>query len=389
MESAALAKTYDAVPYRPAPNAFVGVRQLRARAALYGCENEGRDALDLGCGAGAQLLLAAEETQGRLVGVELSADACNEARRALADHAPRAEILNADLLSITPDALGRFDVIYCLGVISFVPPAVREQLVALIGACLNPGGVAVLSYYTGGKFALRASIARTLQAVVDRTADPDAQISQARAALAQLRAGLPETTDGLAAAAADHIAGLQDVMLFHEVLNPEAVALETAPLERELSAHGVGFIGPPDMGFATSRGRAFDADLRALTAGRYAFSIFARGEGAFGRADPRSPQLEWSTRLRRQAGTSESYLAPASYEWPDGGPAFSIEHAVTQALLDVVAERPLTWSEALATAQARVSAAAPSAPTIPETLVADGLITVWANNGALPRLRAP
>ena len=89
-------------------------------------------------------------TGGKLVGVDISREACARARQRCARYGDRARIICADFLDLDPERLGRFDLIYNIGVIFVTPPPIQESIVNLIARCLKPGGAAVLSYYTGG-----------------------------------------------------------------------------------------------------------------------------------------------------------------------------------------------------------------------------------------------
>lgn len=380
----ALANSYDAVPYAPEPLEIVSVERLRTHAALFGCGETVADVLDLGCGRGAQLARAAVETTGRLVGVDLSKSACEAARERLAPFAGRAEILCEDLLALTPERLGQFDLIYCLGVISFVPPAVRAKMLKLIGLCLKPGGLAMLSYYTGAVPLLRASLGRVLTAATPSDASPAQRVRHARALLARLKAGLEPNAAlcGPQLAAVTHAAALDDVMFFHEMLNRESTALEASELEHQLSAEGVGFLGyhapSPSLGLPTSKERALAADVAALAVGGYAYALFAKGGGAMGGADPRNPRLLWSTALRRRAVGAGVPPGPAVYEEAASGFTATVEIPVTQALLGAIAAQPLRWDEAVSAARRRVLETTGKPAVASADQIARDLVTLWA-----------
>ena len=381
----ALARGYDAVPYAPKSLDIVSIARVRTVAALFGCAERVADVLDLGCGRGAQLALAASETEGRLFGVDLSKSACEAARERLAPFADRAEVIRGDLLALTPDRLGRFDLIYCLGVISFVPPAVRAKMITLIGACLKPGGVAVLSYYSGAMPLMRASLGRVLTAATSGEAQLEARVRQARSLLAQLKSSLEQNAAAhpLQLAAVANASVLDDVMFFHEMLNGESTSLEASDLEQRFSAEGMGFIGHhqrlPFMGLPTSKDRAYAADVAAFTAGGYRYAIFGKGEAARGGADPRRPGLLWSTALRRRSPDAGLPPGPVVYEEAESGLSATIDLPVIQALVEAIAVQPLTWSEAHASARQRVLGATGKPAMASEAQIAKDLVTLWAS----------
>ena len=213
------ADDYDAVLYTPQPEPMLDLERVFGLAALYGCgpAAPGEAAvLDIGCGTGVQLARAADQTRGALAGTDISPAACEQARRRLAAHAGRAQVLCSDVLDLDPEALGRFDLIYCVGVIYVVPPEVRERIFALIGQCLRPGGVAVLSYYAGAMGALRAELNRMLRAATDPAQPRETRIAQARAWLRQIAAQFPQGAPDLPAQAVRQMAGYaDDPTLFH------------------------------------------------------------------------------------------------------------------------------------------------------------------------------
>ena len=383
-----LASGYDAVPYDAVPLEFLSIPRLRALAALFGCGEGAGDVLDLGCGHGAQLSYCADDASGRLVGVDLSAAAIEGARRRLAPLGERAQVFRGDLLELSPERLGRFDVIFCLGVISFVPPPVRRRILELTAACLNPGGVAVMSYYTGAPMLIRSSLGRILVAAGDASAPPAARVRQGRAALADIKAGLGATgpNNRLLVAAIHHAETRSDMMFFHELLNPESAALEASGLESVLGPLGVGFLGhhepAPFMSRPTARERAIAADVAALVGGGYVYALFGKHEAALGAADPRSPRLVWSTDLRRRAADGVAYLSPADYEDPQRRLNASLKNPVTQALVDAIGAAPLSWRDAHAAALRRMLEVTGRPEIMSEAAIGQELIELWASAAA-------
>ena len=101
--NAEIAGAYDLVPFDSPAIAGIDPAPVFGVAALYGITPPAKnfDALDLGCGTGAQLEHLATLTQGRVVGADLSRSACDRAERRCAyardlmSLAPRAVRLNA------------------------------------------------------------------------------------------------------------------------------------------------------------------------------------------------------------------------------------------------------------------------------------------------------
>ncbi|HEX5534295.1 MAG TPA: class I SAM-dependent methyltransferase [Actinomycetales bacterium] len=112
-------------------------------------ERRPRRVLDVGCGAGAQLiqmLNAAPGAQG--VGVETDAAAAKLARSNLAAEglAARATVLEADIRDTLedPDLGGSVDLVLLANVIYYLPVDERAAFLQRLTALLNPGGAVVV-----------------------------------------------------------------------------------------------------------------------------------------------------------------------------------------------------------------------------------------------------
>src|SRR5204863_144465 len=143
------------LPYETPADPRLKPRAVLGFGAVFGCPGALDDVLDLGCGTGVQLAQAGPEMTGRLVGADLSRENCRHTEEKLEAFGDRVWIHCGDILDLNPEELGQFDLIYAVGLIYAVPPAVRAQALALIGACLKPGGVALISHYAGALPAAR------------------------------------------------------------------------------------------------------------------------------------------------------------------------------------------------------------------------------------------
>ncbi|MCB2065363.1 MAG: class I SAM-dependent methyltransferase [Erythrobacter sp.] len=113
-----------------------------------GAESHPFTLLDLGCGDGlGMLLLAATHPDSHFIGVDVMPEHIDAARQS----AERLGLTNATFHAIDfgqaleRDDLGA-DYIIVQGVLSWVGATAREQLMALIGKSLRPGGVASIGY---------------------------------------------------------------------------------------------------------------------------------------------------------------------------------------------------------------------------------------------------
>lgn len=105
---------------------------------------EGRDVLELGCGAG-QWTLALIERGARAIGVDLSEAQLQHARAAAATGASRAPFVQGDAEWL-PFTSGAFDIVFSdHGAIVFAPP---ERVIAEAARVLKPGGLVGLCMST-------------------------------------------------------------------------------------------------------------------------------------------------------------------------------------------------------------------------------------------------
>jgi len=332
-----LAAQYDALLYETPDDPGLRPAAVLGFGGIFGCGGPGGDVLDLGCGPGVQLTAAGEDMPGRLVGVDLSEGNCRLARERLSRFGARAEVHCADLLDLTPESLGRFDLVYAVGLVFAVPAPVRRHALALIGACLAPGGVALISHYGGAMAALRASLHQLLRAEIGAGLPPADAIARARETLARLMRQLDPAQPMREAARLT--ASLPDSTLFHEVFNPFCGPLPVRELDRSLSESDVRFLGhleAPATGLGTDAGaRALAADTQDLMGGGYHYALFGKA--------PRAPDLTasgigWRTVLRRVAGEQ--------YRIADSGETVQIAHAPTRKALEAIAAAPLPLLEA-------------------------------------------
>ena len=150
---------YDAVRYSNNPYAQTHPERLATVAILHGLtppDPFNARVLEVGCGAGGNLMAMATATPGiRATGVDLAAAPIAEGRAALAEIGlGNVELRQGDLRDLADGSLGEFDYIIAHGVYSWVPPDARDALIATIRASLAGDGVAYVSFNAnpGGYF---------------------------------------------------------------------------------------------------------------------------------------------------------------------------------------------------------------------------------------------
>jgi SAM-dependent methyltransferase len=115
---------------------FAGV----ANHWLLGCIEPGSVVLDLGCGAGTDLLIAAQMTgpEGRVIGVDMTPSMLERARASAQQMSLAGVELHESLIESLPVEDGSVDVVISNGVIDLVPD--KDAVFDEIDRVLRPGG---------------------------------------------------------------------------------------------------------------------------------------------------------------------------------------------------------------------------------------------------------
>jgi SAM-dependent methyltransferase len=392
--AAEIGRAYDAVPYEAPAAPGLGLPALRGAAMALGfapSSGAAPDVLDIGCGSGAQLHFAAVQGAGRLVGIDASAEACARAAARGAALGERWRILHGDAAAMQADDLGRFDVVTLIGTLYVMPPPARARVLDLLAACLKPGGVAVVSYYTGIAGMARTRLGAVLRAANSAEWPLDRQIATARANLRAIADAVPAqgVTRELVQATLSGVAAGTDTLLYHEALGPVCDAMHTSELEAALAARGLVFLNylppAPLRQGVTSRETAAAADAWDFaTGGGYRTALFGRpGEGGTGGI--RHPGLVWTTSLKPAPS------APAAFADPATGTGIEAQTPVARAALEALCEAPRDWPALHAATLARLPSlglAAPDAAQTPalESAIDDLLLTLWGMGVAVPTL---
>ena len=143
--------TYDETRYSNHPYVQTHPDRLAVIASLHGLQPPAPSrarVLEIGCGAGANLLaLAYAAPEVRAVGIDLARTAIDEAKEAAAQVGiANAEFQHADVMDLTDGRLGEFDYVISHGVYAWIPEPARDALLATVKAHLAPDGIAYVSY---------------------------------------------------------------------------------------------------------------------------------------------------------------------------------------------------------------------------------------------------
>jgi methyltransferase-like protein/trans-aconitate methyltransferase len=143
--------------------------------------------LELGCGDGVNLIgVALELPEATCVGVDLAAAGIKKGQTIIHELGLKNITLQQyDIMDIDRD-FGQFDFIIVHGVYSWVPPAVRDQLLTICKDNLTKNGVAYVSYNTYPGCHLRDMMRNMMTYHVRDFSDPQQQIDESRALLSFL-----------------------------------------------------------------------------------------------------------------------------------------------------------------------------------------------------------
>lgn len=135
--------------------------------------------LELGCGDGASLIAFGYALpDSEFVGVDLAARPIEIGNARIASLGLKNVTLHcADVMQVN-DSIGMFDFILAHGLFSWVPEPVRERVLEICGALINPKGVAYLSYNAYPGSYQRDMLRAMLQMHTRHLTDPSAKIRQ-------------------------------------------------------------------------------------------------------------------------------------------------------------------------------------------------------------------
>ncbi|MFO1396807.1 MAG: class I SAM-dependent methyltransferase [Burkholderiales bacterium] len=257
-----LARRYDTVAYAAQANALSHPRHLATVATLLGLVPPPLAScrvLEVGCSDGANLLpMAATLPHATLVGCDLSHAAIAAAHAtAGALGLGNVEFVARDLASLSADD-GPFDYIVAHGVYSWVPPAVRDALLALMQRVLAPSGIGFVSYNVLPGCHVRRVAWDVLHRHVDGIAEPAAKLAAARAFAALMaEPGATQTeADGVLRQEFRRLATQTDSALFHDDLAVPNDPVYVEQFAAHLAQHGLAFVGEAKLSMMTAAGLA-------------------------------------------------------------------------------------------------------------------------------------
>lgn len=174
---------YDEIPYDSTPFSQTHPANLAIMGRLFGMQPvpaERARVLELGCATGGNIIpMAWRLPDSRFVGIELSGGQVEVGQKLVARLGLKnIEIRQADIMDLGPE-LGRFDYILVHGVYSWVPEAVREQIMRICSQNLGEQGIAYVSYNTLPGWRMRGMLRDMLLHHVRNHATPQMRLAHA------------------------------------------------------------------------------------------------------------------------------------------------------------------------------------------------------------------
>ncbi len=217
--------SYDDLPYDSHPFSQTHPSRLATVATLFGLPSapvEKCRVLELGCAAGGNIAPLAElYPESEFVGIDLSGRQVADGERIVKAAGLKNITLRHASITDVDESYGTFDYIICHGVFSWVPDDVRQKILSICSANLNPNGVGYVSYNTYPGWRMRGMIRDMMRFHAIRFETPARRVEQARALLDFLANSAKNDTGPYGTLLRQELEGLRhqsDNYLYHEHL---------------------------------------------------------------------------------------------------------------------------------------------------------------------------
>src|SRR3954451_18448960 len=280
------ANVYDDVPYSNYPYAQTHPDRLATVGILHGLEPPDpfhTRVLELGCGAGGNLLAMAAATPGvRALGVDLAQEPVEAGRAAAAAIGlGNVELRRGDVRALADGSLGEFDYVVAHGLYAWVPPDARDAVLGTIAASLEPDGVVYVSYnpHPGGYFRrMLRDIGLWHARGIDDPLERARKAQELYKFLNEQRATDADTYGALLEREVPPLADGPLYRLVHDDLSDAWEPLWFGEFAARAAAHGMMFVGEADLSGLRSEllPAGVDAEVWALAGGdRVAFETYS------------------------------------------------------------------------------------------------------------------
>ncbi len=195
--SSSAQEDYDRVLYPGAAHTQTHPDRLATLACLFGMQPASLDrcrVLEIGCTDGGNLIpMAHGLPDADFTGIDIGTRSLAVGRECIAELGLKnIRLLELDILDV-PGDFGAFDYIIAHGIYSWVPPVVREKVLAICRAHLAPHGVAYISYNVYPGSHVRDAVRGMMRFHVRDTPDPEEKRRQATALLRFVVDSQPES----------------------------------------------------------------------------------------------------------------------------------------------------------------------------------------------------
>lgn len=259
---------YDRVPYRGNPYVQTHPARLAAIARLFDVSPASPErcrVLEIACGDGANLIpMACSMPRSEFVGFDISQTAIDTGKNL-------AQELKLENLSLSPVDLrefpvdaGAFDYIIAHGLYSWIPDALRDNLLALVARHLAPQGVAFVSYNTLPGCHIRRMMWEMLRFHVEPIHDPGQRVAEARALLGLLAHGqaTPDAYGQLVRVEAEQMLERDASYLLHDDLAEINDPVYFHQFLERAERHGLQYLAEAELGAMSAVG--LDPRLRSV-----------------------------------------------------------------------------------------------------------------------------
>lgn len=267
---------YDLFPYESIAFPETHPANLAVLGRLFGLQSAAPEhcrVLELGCASGGNLIpMAWHLPHAKFLGIDLSRPQVEDGRKLISELGlSNVELRQGDILALGEE-LGELDFVIAHGVYSWVPPAVREHLLALVPRLLAPEGLFYVSYNALPGWRMRGMLRDILLYACRDASTPAERLDAARAALERIESA----TTGLDALSARYlkaeIKSLRDAhpsYLFFEYLAEHNQAFLFSEFAADIERHGLRYICDTDLRtlFPSTYGDKVDSTLADIEDG--------------------------------------------------------------------------------------------------------------------------
>jgi cyclopropane fatty-acyl-phospholipid synthase-like methyltransferase len=246
---------YDEVRYSDYPYAQTHPDRLATVAALHGLPSpdpETARVLEIGCGAGGNLIAMAVATPGiTALGIDLASQPIAEGRATIeAVGLGNVELRQGDVSELGDGGLGEFDFVIAHGVYAWVPEPVRDDLLRAIHAHLAADGLAYVSYNANPGGVMRRAL-REAGLWFSAGAAPGVERAERARVLFRFlrdnRAGTSDWWGGLLESQLDGLAEAPVSRLVHDDLSEHWAPVWFADFAERAAANRLAYVGESDL----------------------------------------------------------------------------------------------------------------------------------------------